>query len=88
MIRKTSIDISDWFNDRNPVSRKGMIIEREALKYCDEAFSKSYRWLLREGGERYLENGDVGVVNRVIEGYCCYDGYSREIDVLILLHLC
>ena len=45
MMRKTSIEISDWFKVRKPVSRKGMIIEREALKYCDEAFSKSYRYV-------------------------------------------
>jgi hypothetical protein len=86
MIRKTSIEISEWLKDRKPVSRNGMIIEREALKYCDEAFSKSYRWLIRSG--RYLEYGDIGVVNRVIEGNCGNDGDCREIYVLILLHLC
>ena len=46
-MRKTSIEINDWFKDRKPVSLKGIIIDREALKYCDEAFSKSYRYLIR-----------------------------------------
>ena len=40
------------------------------------------------GSKRYLENRDIGVVDRVIEGYCGDDGDCREIDVLVLLHLC
>ena len=88
MMRKTSIEISVWFKDRKPVSLKGMMIEREALKYCDEAFSRSYRDNCFRECKRYLENGDVGVVNRVIEGNCDDDGDCRQIDILVLLHLC